>query len=114
MIFQRVHKVLAKMSAAAEKCRKELREIMKAPGNKHCADCGAFPATWTSCNLGVGKSETSIICKLDAVKIYSKLTVFILSVHVYLGIYLCHVLWHSSRIRCSCIICKKCYLRPLE
>merc|ERR1712154_274699 len=36
-----------------EKCRKELKQIMKDPANKHCADCGAFPATWTSCNLGV-------------------------------------------------------------
>eukprot|EP01083_Nonionella_stella_P291390 991531_1 len=41
------------MTSEALKCRKELKKLMKDPQNKHCADCGMYPATWTSCNLGV-------------------------------------------------------------
>eukprot|EP01084_Bolivina_argentea_P045460 83684_1 len=39
------------MTSEALKCRKELKQLMK--NNNHCADCGMYPATWTSCNLGV-------------------------------------------------------------
>jgi len=27
--------------------------MMKDPRNKKCADCGNYPATWTSCNIGI-------------------------------------------------------------
>eukprot|EP01084_Bolivina_argentea_P100331 180168_1 len=40
--------------SAAETCRIELKRLMKeVENNKHCADCGGFPATWASTNLGV-------------------------------------------------------------
>lgn len=43
------------MSSAevAERCRKELREMMRIQSNKKCADCGRFGPTWTSCNIGI-------------------------------------------------------------
>ena len=40
-------------SAAPIDTRATLRELRAAPGNDHCADCGARDPDWASLNLGV-------------------------------------------------------------
>ena len=44
---------MAEVQATDKQYHEELRQLSQKGANKKCADCGAVPTNWASCNLGI-------------------------------------------------------------